>query len=111
MSYTNLIYHIVFRTYRSVLSIEEAHERELYAYIFGYAKHHRAKLYRVGGMPDHIHLLIKIRDIEKRVSLAVIVRVLARALEKGYFALAEASAGRTPTDAKGTVEELRDVQK
>ena len=51
-------------------------------------------------MPDHIHLLIKIRDIEKRVSLAVIVRVLARALEKGYFALAGASAGRTPTAAK-----------
>ena len=51
-------------------------------------------------MPDHIHLLIKIRDIEKRVSLAVIVRVLARALEKAYFALAGASAGRTPTDAK-----------
>ena len=54
-------------------------------------------------MPDHIHLLIKIRDIEKRVSLAVIVRVLARALEKGYFALAGASAGRTLTDAKGAV--------
>lgn len=34
-------------------------------------------------MPDHIHLLIKIRDIEKRVSLAVIVRMLMRALEKG----------------------------
>ncbi len=33
-------------------------------------------------MPDHIHLLIKIRDIEKRVSLAVIVRMLMRELEK-----------------------------
>ena len=37
-------------------------------------------------MPDHIHLLIKIRDIEKRVSLPVIVRMLTRALEKAYFA-------------------------
>ena len=37
-------------------------------------------------MPDHIHLLIKIRDIEKRVSLAVIVRMLTRALEKAFFA-------------------------
>ena len=54
-------------------------------------------------MPDHIHLLIKIRDIEKRVSLAVIVRMLTRALEKAYFALAGASAGRTPTGAKGAV--------
>ena len=38
-------------------------------------------------MPDHIHLLIKIRDIEKRVSLAVIVRMLMRALEKGVVHL------------------------
>ena len=38
-------------------------------------------------MPDHIHLLIKIRDIEKRVSLAVIVRMLMRALEKGVMHL------------------------
>lgn len=51
-------------------------------------------------MPDHIHLLIKIRDIEKRVSLAVIVRMLTRALEKAYFALAGANAGTTPTCAK-----------
>ena len=36
-------------------------------------------------MPDHIHFLIKIRDVEKRVSLAVIVRMLMRALEKGVM--------------------------
>ncbi len=34
-------------------------------------------------MPDHIHLLIKIRDVEKRVSLGVIVRMLARASRIG----------------------------
>ena len=45
-------------------------------------------------MPDHIHLLIKIRDIEKRVSLAVIVRMLARALEKAYFATGGETAAR-----------------
>lgn len=47
-------------------------------------------------MPDHIHLLIKILAVEKRVSLAVIVRMLTRALEKAYFARAaagEAAAG------------------
>lgn len=58
-------------------------------------------------MPDHIHLLIKIRDIEKRVSLAVIVRMLMRALENGYFALAGASAGGTPTCAKVGVNSAR----
>ncbi len=60
MSYTNLVYHIVFRTYRSALSIDEAHERELYAYIYGYINRHRSILYRVGGMPDHVHLLVSL---------------------------------------------------
>lgn len=48
-------------------------------------------------MPDHIHLLIKIRDIEKRVSLGVIVRMLCRALEEAYFrgAAGEAAASTT----------------
>jgi len=51
-------------------------------------------------MPDHIHLLIKIRDIEKRVSLPVIVRMLTRALEKAYFSTAGGAAvSNTLTDA------------
>lgn len=60
MSYTNLVYHIVFRTYRSIPAIEEAHEREFYAYVHGYIMHHRAKLYRIGGMPDHVHMLVSL---------------------------------------------------
>ena len=60
MSYTNLVYHIVFRTYRSIPAIDEMHERELYAYAHGYITRHRAKLYRIGGMPDHVHLLVSL---------------------------------------------------
>ena len=60
MSYTNLVYHIVFRTYRSIPAIDEEHERELYAYAHGYITRHRAKLYRIGGMPDHVHLLVSL---------------------------------------------------
>ena len=33
-------------------------------------------------MPDHLHLLIKMRDIEKRVSLAVVVRQLLKELAR-----------------------------
>lgn len=36
-------------------------------------------------MPDHIHLLIKIRDIEKRLSLSRIVWLLSRQLEDVAF--------------------------
>ena len=60
MSYTHLVYHIVFRTHRSIPAINEGHERELYAYIYGYTTRHKVKLYRIGGMPDHLHLLVSI---------------------------------------------------
>ena len=41
-------------------------------------------------MPDHLHLIIKVREIEKRVSLAVVVRQLIKALDKAYWAVAGA---------------------
>ncbi|MCR4965268.1 MAG: IS200/IS605 family transposase [Bacteroidales bacterium] len=56
MSYTTCYYHIVFRTYRSEKTIPEEHERELYAYLYGIAKNLKCKTYRIGGMPDHIHI-------------------------------------------------------
>lgn len=60
MSYTNLVYHIVFRTYRSTPTIVEEHEKTLYAYMNGYITNHRGKLYRINGMPDHVHLLVSL---------------------------------------------------
>ncbi len=38
MSYTRLLYHIVFRTKESQKTINEKHEKELYAYILGFIK-------------------------------------------------------------------------
>jgi len=60
MSYTTSYYHIVFRTYRSGKTIPEAHERELYAYIYGIAKNLRCQTYRIGGMPDHVHIFVSL---------------------------------------------------
>lgn len=60
MSYTNLVYHIVSRTYRSEPTIIEENERELYAYIMGTVNNLKGKLYRIGGMPDHIHMLVSV---------------------------------------------------
>ncbi len=60
MSYTKLIYHIVFRTKYSKNTIPEQHEKELYAYILGIINNKNSKLYRIGGMPNHIHLVVDI---------------------------------------------------
>ncbi|MDD2303643.1 MAG: IS200/IS605 family transposase [Prolixibacteraceae bacterium] len=60
MSYTQLLYHIVFRTKSSKNTIPEQHDKELYAYIMGIINNKKSKLYRIGGMPNHIHLLVDI---------------------------------------------------
>ena len=60
MAYTNLLYHIVFRPKNSELVIPIAHEELLYRYIWGYIKNKKGILYRIGGMPDHIHMLVSL---------------------------------------------------
>lgn len=73
MSYTRLLHHIVFRTKRSENTICEEHERDLYAYLFGIAKNKSVYVYRIGGMPNHIHLLV---DIPPMLALADFMREL-----------------------------------
>ena len=58
MSYTILLYHIVIRTYNSEKVIDENYEKDLFAYILGFVKNKNSKLLRIGGMSDHLHLLV-----------------------------------------------------
>ena len=60
MSYTQTFYHIVLRTHRSVPAIAEEHERELYSYMNGFINNVGGRLYRIGGMPDHVHLFVSL---------------------------------------------------
>lgn len=77
MSYIQSIYHIVFRTYRSERTIDAKHERELYAIIMKQTENLKAKLIRIGGMPDHIHLLVSLpSDLSPAKYVQAIKRVL-----------------------------------
>ena len=60
MSYTQLLYHVIFRTKHGNPTISEAHEKELYAYIWGIVSHQKSVLYRIGGTANHLHLLVSI---------------------------------------------------
>ncbi|NDV97186.1 IS200/IS605 family transposase [Dysgonomonas sp. 521] len=57
MSYTNLLYHVVFCTKYRRKTIPEAYEKDLYAYMMGIIENKKSKLYRIGGTDNHIHLL------------------------------------------------------
>ena len=73
MSYTKLLYHIVFRTKYGKNTIPEQYEKELYAYMIGIIKNKKSSLYRIGGTPNHIHLLV---DIHPAFSLSDFMKSL-----------------------------------
>jgi REP element-mobilizing transposase RayT len=73
MSYTRLLYHIVFRTKYGKNTIPETHEKELYAYIMGIINNKKSNLYRIGGTENHIHLLI---DMHPTIALSDFMKEL-----------------------------------
>jgi REP element-mobilizing transposase RayT len=59
-TYTNLLYHIVFSTKKRIPLISEKLQEDLYSYIGGIIRGERGALLEIGGMPDHVHLLVKL---------------------------------------------------
>jgi REP element-mobilizing transposase RayT len=60
-SLTNLLYHIVFSTKERVPLIEDGLRESLYEYIGGIVRGQRGVLLEIGGMPEHVHLLVKLK--------------------------------------------------
>lgn len=78
-SYRQHLYHIVFRTKDSSLTIKQDNATDLYAYITGIIKHKKSHVYRINGIENHLHILTDInpslapidfvRDIKVSTSL------------------------------------------
>ena len=73
MSYCSLTYHFIFGTHERQNVINISHERELYKYIYDFCKERGCFVRRIGGMPDHIHLLC---DILSKLSVAEFIKLL-----------------------------------
>jgi putative transposase len=59
---TNLLYHIVFSTKHRHPIITKAIRDDLYAYIGGIVRGEGGVLLEIGGMPDHVHLVVRFRS-------------------------------------------------
>lgn len=70
-TYKQIFYHIVFSTKYRTPSITEAYETDLYKYIWGIIKKNKCTLYRIGGMPDHLHIF---SDLHPTVCLSDYVK-------------------------------------
>ena len=73
MAYTQIVYHIVIRPKDSKPVFPPEYERELFAYMVGVLQARKSHVYRINGMPDHIHLLI---SLHPTIALADLVRDL-----------------------------------
>ncbi len=71
--YKNLLYHIVFSTKYREETITIEHETILYKFIWKFAQENKSVLYRVGGMPNHVHILI---DIHPTIAISDFLRDL-----------------------------------
>ncbi|MGC4129347.1 MAG: IS200/IS605 family transposase [Bergeyella sp.] len=79
MSYTKLLYHIIFRTKYSHPTIPNESSDKLYRYIWGFVKNHKSVLYRVNGMPDHIHIFVQLHPT---IAVSDFVKKLKNATHK-----------------------------
>lgn len=70
-TFRQIYYQIVFSTKHRKPVLVEAHEDQLYKYIWGIVKNKNCRLYRINGMPDHIHLFV---DLHPSVSLSNFVK-------------------------------------
>jgi putative transposase len=57
-TYTSLHYHIVFSTKNRELWIKPDIEQRIWAYLGGIAKQNKMKPLQIGGMDDHVHVLL-----------------------------------------------------
>jgi len=59
-TYTRLLYHIVFSTKNREPWIDPAWRPDLHTYIGGIIRNRKGELLAAGGIPDHIHLLVRL---------------------------------------------------
>jgi REP element-mobilizing transposase RayT len=68
-TYSNLLYHVNFSTKFRYPLITNAIRADLHAYLGGIVREREGIALAVGGMPDHAHLLLKLKPAGLRQSL------------------------------------------
>ena len=72
-SYVSSLYHCVFSTKERKPLITRHLQERLHPYLGGIARKNRMKLLAVGGMPDHVHLLL---SLPKTMPISTAMRLI-----------------------------------
>jgi REP element-mobilizing transposase RayT len=78
-TYANLLCHVIFSTKNRYPLITNAIQNDLHAYMGGIIREREGIGLIVGGMPDHVHLLIKVKP---KFALSDIIRDVKAASSK-----------------------------
>ncbi|MBE0668819.1 MAG: IS200/IS605 family transposase [Bacteroidales bacterium] len=70
-TYTQILYQIVFSTYRRTPSLKAEGREDLYRYISGILENKKCHLYQIGGIDNHIHI---ITHLHPAISLSSLVK-------------------------------------
>jgi len=68
-TYTKLLYHFVFSTKQRANLITPELQPRLHEYMGGIVRDMKGTAYRIGGMPDHVHMLVRWRTDETLATL------------------------------------------
>jgi putative transposase len=79
MSYTQIIYHIVFSTKHRHPCLSSERREDLFRYTWGIIKNHQCHLYRINGVEDHLHILT---SLHPTVCLADLVKAIKTGTSK-----------------------------
>ena len=60
-TYTSLLYHVVFSTKNRERWIKPGIEERVWAYLGGIAREHEMVAQQIGGIEDHVHLVLGMR--------------------------------------------------
>ncbi len=63
-THSNLLYHIVFSTKGRAEMIKGETQHRIHEYLGGIVRSEGGVAYQIGGMPDHVHLLVRWRTDE-----------------------------------------------
>ena len=74
-SYRQILYHIIFCTYKRERTIFEPYHEDLYRYIWGIIKSKGCVLYQINGTENHIHIL---SDLHPTIALSDLLRDIKR---------------------------------
>ena len=75
MSRTSSLHHIVINTYCRRMTIDPKNEEHLYRYIWKFLTEQQCRLLRIGGIANHLHILI---DLHPTVSMAKLMENMKR---------------------------------